>query len=67
MDNVVYHTSGAMTPKQRLKRLINGLLAELQQQRPLLSAEERRMWLGLVLMSNRRQLINQATTHLEKR
>lgn len=67
MDHVVYYTPGAMTPKQRLKRLINGLLAELQQQRPLLSIEERRTWLGLALAVNRRQLINQATAQLERR
>lgn len=67
MEHIVYHTSGSLSPKQRLQRLITGLLADLQRNRPLLSIEERRTWLGLVLSSNRRFLVNQATTQLEKR
>jgi hypothetical protein len=62
---IVYHTTGSLTPKQRLKRLINGLLADLHQRQPSLSVEETRRWLGLALLANRQQLVNRSLANLE--
>jgi hypothetical protein len=67
MEHIVYHTTGSLTPKQRLIRLLNGLLADLHLARPELSIEERRKWLGLTLLANKRQLVNQTMTRLETR
>jgi hypothetical protein len=63
-DNVVYNTTGSLTPKQRLQRLILGLLAELRQQNPLVSTEENQMRLGLVLQANRRTIVNKSLAQL---
>jgi hypothetical protein len=66
-ETIVYNTTGSLTPKQRLRRLINGLLAQLHQSRPELSSTEMLTGLGLALAVNRRQLVNQTIAQLEKR
>ena len=66
MDRIVYHSPIKLTPKQRLERIVAGLLYALHEKYPLLSTEETRTWLGLAICHNRRQLINQTLATLEK-
>ena len=66
LDNVIYRSPLVLSPKKRLDRTISGLLFALQQDRPLISTEEARTWLGLSLCHNRRHLINQTLSSLEQ-
>ena len=61
VEQVVYRSPLKLTPKRRLARTIEGLLYAVQQECPGLSAEESRMWVGLVLTQSRSQLITEAS------
>jgi len=59
---VTYRSPLKLTPKRRLARTIEGLLHGVQQERPGLSTEESRMWIGLVLAANRNNLVAEAAS-----
>jgi uncharacterized protein (DUF2267 family) len=62
MDEVVvYHSPIKMSPKKRLCRLINGMIDEVKRTHPLVSIEEARTMLGIVLVASRNRLVEQAT------
>lgn len=64
-ETVVYHSPLKVTPKRRLERIIAGILYALRQRHPLLSIEETRTLLGLLLLSSKTALVHQALTMLE--
>ena len=67
MDSVTYNSPIKHSPKQRLQRIVSGLVFALQQDRPGISTVEAQTWLGLSLCRNRQQLINQTLSSLEQR
>ena len=61
MDSVVYHSPLKLTPRQRLSRILAGLLWELKQKYPLWTDDELRTGLGLALCGNQQKLVEMAS------